>query len=670
MEIKKEIIEDLKDLTPEQGKKLACDLAAKWEKWDDDRNSQIATAREIMQEVYLQQPRIKYANGLEWKSDVKLSALYNIKRTKKSMLWQALWANPDQMFDVRGTNEQTEQNAKAQKAAIVEALNKMKIGKQYDKAVDNLYDIGEMIFKVDWEQRKKVVKRQRKDIGFVLMNVLRQVGSAGFKFSPLSPALPLEGGGSNLKDVELPYYENARVESINPLMFVFDHTKWKIGDLTAWDSLIKIYKRFDTLENIKNNGVYKVTPQMIDELGKENDKEDSENKEIADLRDKNEYGGMYSVLYCHGDFKINGKLYKNYIAEVLAGKFLIRFEENPMFINPFTMPCAMSYDPLTKRGITDLKAALDLLKAQEKLTNTAFDVQQLKANPPSWAHEKLFHNDNTNPDGTVPLAPGKILKFKSDFTGNLPQRVDVSGEGIDNLLALCKQTISDLTSVSDFMFGNEMDTKRTATELSLMDKGASSQYSKEMDIINQDVTMPIVEKVAELLAMFKDGTDFVYYQEKGKNIEYKITNEIRQAQYEYFYEDRNALENRKTKLEQLYQVFVGAAQLPDLAGQIDWKEVLITYVEGLGWDNTDKFFKDPTPANQFAEQLNQLPEELQGQVVGHFGQELQQFMQGQQQQEQQAQMQQQAQNQVQMDMLRSQYRQQAENEMMQGALNG
>lgn len=659
MELRKEIIEDYKELTDNQRDKLAADLSDMWTAWDEKRASQVDTAKKIMQEVYLHQPKTKQPKGLEWKSDVKLSALYNIKRTKKSMLWQALWSNPDQMFDVRGTNDQTEEQAKAQKAAIVESLNKMKIGKQYDKAVDNLYDIGEMIFKVDWEQRKKVVKRQRKDIGFVLMNIFRMSKGAGF------------GQTESMKKIELPYYENARVEAINPLMFVFDHTKWKIGDLTAWDSLIKIYKRFDTLENIKNNDVYKLTPEMINDLESESNDKDTENKELVDLRDKDEYGGMYSILYCHGDFKIGKKIYKNYIAEVLAGKYLIRFEENPMFINPFTMPCAMSYDPLTKRGITDMKAALDLLKAQEKLTNTAFDIQQLKANPPAYANEDLFDKTNTDSNGCVVLAPGKITKIKNSYDGGLPQPYNISGEGLGDLIVMCKQTISDLTSVSNFMFGNETDTKRTATELSLMDKGASSQYSKEMDIINQDVTMPIVEKVAELLAMFKDGVDFVYYQEKGKNIEYKITNEIRQAQYEYFYEDRNALENRKTKLEQLYQVFVGAANLPELQQQIDWKEVLVTYIEGLGWDNTDKFFKEPTPVNQFAEQLNQMPEELQGQAVEHFSQELQQFTQIQQQQEQQAAMQQQAQNQVEMDMLRQQYRQQAENEMMQeGLLNG
>ena len=656
MEIKKEVLDVQKDLSREAKDKLAIDLASKWTKWDEDRNDQIATAEKIMAEVYLHQPRMKHENGLEWKSDVKLSALFNIKRTKKSMLWQNLWAKPEQMFDVRGTNDQTEQNAKAQKAAIVESLNKMRIEKQLDKAVDNLYDVGEMIFKVDWEQRKKVVKRQRKDVGFVLMNMFRKFGG-GF------------GMSENMQDIELPYYENARVESVNPLMFVFDHNKYKLGDLAAWDSLIKIYKRFDTLENIRNNAVYNLTPEMITDLTDKNDKS-AENKELVDLRDKDEYVGMYAVLFCHGDFKINGKLYKNYIAEVLAGKYLIRFEENPMYINPFTMPCAISIDPLTKRGISDLKASFDLLKAQEKLTNTALDIQQLKANPPAYANEDLFDESNTDKNGCVVLAPGKITKVKNGYDGGLPQPYNISGEGIGDLLSMCKQTISDLTSTSNFMFGNTTDTKRTATELSLIDKGANSQYSKEMDIINQDAIMPIVEKVAELLAMFKDGTDFVYYQEKGKDIEYKITNEIRQAQYEYFYEDRNALENRKQKLEQLYQVFVGAAQLPELAGQIDWKEVLVTYIEGLGWDNTDKFFKDETPAMQFSEQLNQLPPEIQGQAVEHFQNELQQFAQIKQQQEQQAQMQQQAQNQVQMDMLRQQYRQQAENEMMQDVVNG
>jgi hypothetical protein len=658
MEIVNETIENLENLSDERKSQLAKDIAGKFKLWDDDRSEQIDTARSIMDEVYLHQGKKKREKELEWKSDVKLNALYNIKRTRKAQLWSEMWSNSEQMFDVKGTNEQTEETAKQQKAAIVDSLNKMEVQRQYDKVADDLFDIGEMIFKTDWEQRKKVVKRQRKDVGFVIMNVLRNAMGSGYTMS------------EKMQDVEIPYYENARVEEISPFMFVFDHSKYIQGDKKRWDSLWKIYKRFDTFENIRNNKVYDITPEIIERFeNKEPQEKTAENKELVELRDKNEFGGQLAILYCHGDFKINGKLYKNYIAEVLAGEYLIRFEENPLFINPFIY-CALEIDPLTKRGISPLKCALSLAREQERLANTAMDIQKLRANPPVWAPEGLFDENNTNKDGTVPIAPGKVLEFKNDFSGQLPTPVTLSGEGINDLINYSDQKISDLTSVSNFMYGNVTDTKRTATELSLVDKGASAQTSKELDIINQDLTIPMIENVAELLAMFKDGTDYVYTKEQGKDVEYTITNAIRQAQYEYVYEDRNAIENRKQKFDQVFSMMQAAGQNAQLFNMFDWKEVYTTGFEMQDFDNPDKFFADDTPADKFAQELKQIPPELQQQAVGMLQQYLGQMTQQYQAQQQQQAMQQQAQNQVQMQMYRDQARQQAENEMMQEAING
>lgn len=658
MEIINETIENLENLSDERKSQLAKDIAGKFKLWDDDRNEQISTARAIMDEVYLHQGHKKEDKELEWKSDVKLNALYNIKRTRKAQLWHEMWSNSEQMFDVKGTNEQTEETAKQQKAAIVDSLNKMEVQRQYDKVADDLFDVGEMIFKTDWEQRKKVVKRQRKDVGFVIMNVLRNAMGSGYTMS------------EKMQDVEIPYYENARVEEISPFMFVFDHSKYIQGDKKRWDSLWKIYKRFDTFENIRNNKVYDITPEIIERFeNKEPQEKTAENKELVELRDKNEFGGQLAILYCHGDFKINGKLYKNYIAEVLAGEYLIRFEENPLFINPFIY-CTLEIDPLTKRGISPLKCALSLAREQERLTNTAMDIQKLRANPPVWAPEGLFDENNTNKDGTVPIAPGKVLEFKNDFSGQLPTPVTLSGEGVNELISYSEQKISDLTSVSNFMYGNVTDTKRTATELSLVDKGASAQTSKELDIINQDLTIPMIENVAELLAMFKNGVDYVYTKEQGRDVEYQITNAIRQAQYEYVYEDRNAIENRKQKFDQVFSMMQAAGQNAQLFNMFDWKETYTTGFEMLGFDNPDKFFADETPADQFAQQLKQIPPELQEQAVGMLQQYLGQMTQQYQQQQQQQAMQQQAQNQVQMQMYRDQARQQAENELMQEAING
>nr|DAX84341.1 MAG TPA: Head to tail joining protein [Caudoviricetes sp.] len=653
MEIKTEVIEPgSKELNDEQKKQLAAKIAANYDDWDDDRNEQIDTAREIMREVYLKQPHKKDKNPkLAWKSDVKLNQLYNIKRARKSVMYREMWSNASQMFDVRGTNEQTEKTAKMQKAAIVDSLEKMGIGKQYDNAIDNWFDIGEMIFKTDWIQKRKVVKRQCKDKGFVLLNLIKRAMGAGEE-------------AVELTDIEIPYYENARVESISPLMFVFDAAKYKIKDKDSWDSIIKIYKRFDSIDNIKNNKLYNLTDEQYQELKNSGQDKTEDTKELVDIRDQYEYAGEYAVLFAHGDFKLNGKIYKNYIAEVLAGKYLIRFEENPMYINPFVI-CATDIDPKTKRGISPLKAVIDMTAEAERLTNVASDVQKLTANPPAFANEDLFDEDNTEKDGTIIYQPGKIIKYKSSYEGNLPNVINVSANGIDTLLGLFDQKISDLSSVSSVMYGNIEKQKRTATELSLADKGSSAQAAKDMDTINQDFTIPMIENVAELLAMFKDGIEYVYAQEKGKNLEFKITNEIRQAQYNYIFEDRNAIAERRSKYQELYSLAQGAGSNPELFKMINWREILVTAFEMIGFDNVEKFFVPQSPATELSNLLNQIPENVQQQIVPQIMQYLQNMQQQMQAQQQQQEMQNRAAQQVQMDM----YRQQAKTAMEEQALN-
>ena len=71
MEIKKEIIEDNKELSQEQKDDLAKKIAGWYDTWDNDRSSQISDAEKIMQEVYLNQPKTEFPKGLEWKSDIR-----------------------------------------------------------------------------------------------------------------------------------------------------------------------------------------------------------------------------------------------------------------------------------------------------------------------------------------------------------------------------------------------------------------------------------------------------------------------------------------------------------------------------------------------------------------------------------------------------------------------
>ena len=649
MEIKTEVIEPMKELSDDQKKGFAEKIASNFSKWNDDRASQITTAKEIMEEVYLNQGA-RYKNKKQtWKSDVKLNGLYNIKKAIISVMWREVWANISSMFDVRGTNEQTEKTAKEQKASLVDSMEKMDIGKQFDISIQDGLDIGEMVAKVDWVVKKKVVKRQAQGIGWVMHQVQSLTTGAGFVENPMD-------------DVEIPVYENARVEAISPFMFVFDHSRFKLFDEESWDSLVKIYKRFDILENIKANKVYTIKQEWLDELGKSKENKTPDNKELVDLRDDDQYGDNYSILFAHGDFKINGKFYKNYVAEVLAGKYLIRFEENPLYINPFVY-CPIEFDPTIKRGFSRLKSVKDMCKEEERLTNLAFDVQSLTVNPVQLAPKGVFE-EVMDKDGLLYYEPGKVIEYEQNLSTNLPTPIPVNANGIADLLSMLAQKIADLSSVSNVMFGNIEKEDRTATELSLADKGSSAVFGKDLDNIYQNFNMPIIRKIAELNAMFKNGIEFVYAQEKGKNIEYRITNEIRQAQYNYIYEDRNALNDRKAKTQQLYEIFKSVAESPELFAMINWQEVVTTLVESVGYDNTDKFFKDQTPATQFGEQLKQIPQDMQEQVIGQLQAQLQQMVQQHQMQQEQAEMQAQAQKQVQMQALRDNARAELEAQQM------
>ena len=185
--------------------------------------------------------------------------------------------------------------------------------------------------------------------------------------------------------------------------------------------------------------------------------------------------------------------------------------------------------------------------------------------------------------------------------------------------------------------------------------------TEELDIIYQDLTVPMVSNIGELLATFKDGVEFVYTQEKGKNIEYKITNEIRQAQYNYVYEDRNAIHERKAKFQETYQVAQGLLQIPQFAHRVNIEEFAITAIEMIGFDNPEKFILPDDSTTQLTTQIKQIPPEMQEQVSQMLLQQLEQMKQQYQAQQQQQEMQNRARQQVEMQQMRENARMEAQN---------
>lgn len=566
-----------KKLSPDNRDELAKKISDWWGEFHGKRETQLKTAREIEKQIFLNQPD-RNANK-KWKSNIKENKLYTTWDSMKSSMWKEIWSNEEQMFDVQGTSKEYEEMAETQKQAMVHALKRMEAGTQFDKAADYWAVYGDFVYKTDWKSRKKKVKR----------------------FDPFQGYI----------EQELPLEENANIEAINPMFFNFDTTKYKYGDKASWDSCPKIFKRFASIEEIKANPMYKLTKEQELDLDIAEETKTTSKESDNTLATMKKYGELYEVLFLHGDIKFNNVLYKNVVAEVLAGKYLIFFDENPVYINPFIWDCTM-LDPETGRGISPLKSILEMSNGKEELLNKACDIAELNANPCHWVSDTFLKEKYKN--GTVDYEPGKVLEYENSYQGGFPQAVKFDASGIADIIGVLANNISDTSAVNANIMGNIEQGKRTATEMQLANNGSNSRIAMKLDKIYQ-INLRIIENVAELLAMFKNEPEILLVKEKGQRVAVEITNAIRQGSYYYVYEDRNALIDRRAKVQEAFNMFNAAGNNEVLSQRIDWVEVLKTGLESVGFDNADKFFTEPSEIDQVADFVKQLPPEYQQRVI-------------------------------------------------------
>ena len=566
-----------KKLSKDDRDELAKKISDWWGEFHKKRETQLTTAREIEKQIFLNQPD-RNANK-KWKSNIKENKLYTTWDSMKSSMWKEIWSNEEQMFDVQGTSKEYEEMAETQKQAMVHALKRMEAGTQFDKAADYWAVYGDFVYKTDWKSRKKKVKRFDPYQGYV--------------------------------EQELPLEENANIEAINPMFFNFDTTKYKYGDKVSWDSCPKIFKRFASIEEIKANPMYKLTKEQEMDLDIAEETKTTSKESDNTLATMKKYGELYEVLFLHGDIKFNNVLYKNVVAEVLAGKYLIFFDENPVYINPFIWDCTM-LDPETGRGISPLKSILEMSNGKEELLNKACDIAELNANPCHWVSDTFLKEKYKN--GTVDYEPGKVLEYENSYQGGFPQAVKFDASGIADIIGVLANNISDTSAVNANIMGNIEQGKRTATEMQLANNGSNSRIAMKLDKIYQ-INLRVFENVAELLAMFNNKTEILLVKEKGQRVAVEITNAIRQGSYYYVYEDRNALIDRRAKVQEAFNMFNAAGNNEVLSQRIDWVEVLKTGLESVGFDNADKFFTEPSEIDQVADFVKQLPPEYQQAIM-------------------------------------------------------
>lgn len=533
---------------------LINNIIEKYDYYDEMRGTQLSDNRLVRYAIYNSDiPKVN-----SWDCKIQLPEIYELAQTLKSHIVQNLYSHPDGMFDVSGIDEKTQVYANKQKAMLVNTFEAMKIEDEMEKIIDSVVETGEVTLFVGWETKTRKVRR------------------------PLTLEEQIKNNTTDAFVVEdKVVYDNAKVKFINYEDFVFDK-----NGVDNWDTCSKIYRTYQTLDDIKSNKANNMLNLEKLEILKgvvagKNYRKDTRNSDKK-----------IEVLEFWGDINLpTGEVLKNKLLVVAGRRVIIRYEDNPFVINPFIHANIIEC-PTTGRGISPLRVALILNNISSTILNKQLDALALMMNPPYLAPKGCFK-------GQQDVSPGKIIEYDSALmtTTPTPLSFDKAMTGWD-FLNYFKSTIESATGIFKNMAGNVQNFDRTATEINYSVNGQEARLNMILEAINRKVIVPMVEKTAEIISNFKLGRENVPVNDSGNTLFIEVDDEVRNASYVYRYGDRKAAFERKSKLKELFEVVQSFAQIGDFSQRIDWLECFKFALEQYGVENANNFLKNEASETQ------------------------------------------------------------------------
>lgn len=564
-----------------------CDkIVSMFNDFDQIRSLQLTIYDRLKPEIYLEDQSgdlFEKNKDNAWKSAIKLRKIHSLFQTHQAYLWENIYSSPESMFDVVGTDEESNKTAVSQKAALTDALHKMKVSSAIDRALEYLDSTGEMCFFVSW---KRITKQFRRHCD-------------SFEKTPLKQGVRLVSKTGQFGVYEQVVYDGASVEALNPLNVVFSpDIEPNIPD--SWDKGAKIVKSFESWDQICANKLLRLDQtaktklrSMLhpDETAKQSDTD-------RDLIDTVVHNGKIEVLQYWGDWTMpDGTVLKNWWGTVIGRCVLASFGENPFVINPL-INVALSRHIETKRGIPVLYSVYDLCLCQEEKANLENDSQALVLNPPRFAPEGFFKEKETH------LAPGAVLEYKKgleDPNSIMPIPVQLINNQM--IVSYLDSTISSVSGIFPAMQGKEEYHTSTATEIRYKFSGQMTRIAKELEIIKQNGLIVLVEKIAELLANMKYGIEELRIFSNGIDQTVTVDDQVRCGRYQYRYTDSSGIQEKRNINAQLMALLTHVWNDPEVP--LDKIACIRTGLENIGIEHPEKYLKNPHPV--FNQGLLSLP---------------------------------------------------------------
>jgi len=525
---------------------LPVKISKLYESLNNDRAGQLADIRCVKEHIYNTSNVLGSGKNLS-DGRFRLPDIYEQAQTLKAHILDSLSSHPEGLFDVFPAGMKYSETAQKQKTMLVSALENMKISDKLERIVTDLVECGESIVFIGWKRDYKKIRR-----------AVEKDGKIGF-----------------ISDRKL-VYDGPSLSVVSPENFVFDTAR-------EFENAVKIFHSKRTLQELledKNNNF--LTPETVENLrtvaaskvGFSKGNEAFEQQKKLD------------ILEFWGDIQDEkGNLLQNQLIIVAEKRYIIRFEDNPYLNCPFIYANLLE-NPLTGRGMSPLRAAIDLNKAENEILNTQLQAYSLIVNPPYLAPKGAFK-------GEQQVKPGKIIEYDTALLPQMPTPLNFSQAlcGWD-FIRYFKGSIESTTGIFRTMAGKIEDENRTATELNLSANGQSARLNMFLDAINRKIIVPVVQKTADIVSNFKFGTENLICRVNGELRNVEITDDVRFGEYIYRYSDRKASLERKQRQSELAKFLWSFGNTPQVSGKINWVECFKLALGTLGVENVELYLND------------------------------------------------------------------------------
>ncbi|MGD9581664.1 MAG: portal protein, partial [Vampirovibrionia bacterium] len=348
-----------------------------------------------------------------------------------------------------------------------------------------------------------------------------------------------------------------------------------------WQDGLVIHRSYRTIEQIKNNPVYINTDEI----------ELSDNGSVerfslnSDMDDHNEKPDNMVKLYsAYGDFKIDDKVYYDYIAVVANDKYLIRFERNPYPEKPFIF-CTYEQIPNKLYGIGAIEPGLGIQYLVNTFSNQKADVMSLIING-MWA----YVDDGIIDPEEIVAKPGALIAVK-DPNNIKPLHPDTTVSLSYNEIAQLKSEYQEVTGATKYFTGGpSIDFKKTATEVAALQSAGVVRFSEVIQNIEQNALKRAIKLVFAYNSAFNysDGTTSVINNGFGPMYQYDKT--IFMDAYNFRVIGANSSISRDIRVNKLIEFIKMVGSSPLVAQQVNLIELIRHLYRELGFKDENNVF--------------------------------------------------------------------------------